>query len=198
MPPPDKISQLSETDQFYHMYGKALAAWGEIEYGLSLWFQVCTGLEYNTAQNLFFSGRSFSTRSDLLFSALETATLDEQWYNFVVEGTNKANCHSAARNRLAHGLMHPNRATDETLDWHIKEPAQWQGKDGYDRQQISTIAANFKTLSTILRLSFLTHQLKEPPTRFFRQLLELPNEAYSTELSRKQKERLSQLPPSGE
>jgi len=57
----DEIGQIisdiiSETDQFYHVYGKALAAWGEIEYGLSLWFQVCTRLEYNMAQNLFFRG----------------------------------------------------------------------------------------------------------------------------------------------
>ena len=201
MTPSDKISQIisdiiSETDQFYHIYGKALASWGEIEYGLSLWFQVCTGLEHNAAQNLFFSGRSFSTRSDLLFAALETANLDEKWHKVVVEGANKAGLHSATRNRLAHGLMHPNRSTDDKMDWKIKEPAQWQGKDGYSHQQISVIAANFKSLSTILRHSFLAHELKEPPTGFFRQLLELPNEAYSSELSRKQKERLSQLPPS--
>jgi len=117
----DEIGQIisdiiSETDQFYHVYGKALAAWGEIEYGLSLWFQVCTRLEYNMAQNLFFSGRSFSTRSDLLFAALETANLDEKWKKVVVEGANKAGLHSATRNRLAHGLMHPNRSTDDTMD----------------------------------------------------------------------------------
>jgi hypothetical protein len=197
MPPPDDISQLSETDQFYHIYGKALAAWGEIEYGLSLWFQVCTGLEYNIAQNLFFSGRSFSTRSDLLFSAMETATLDEKWNGFLVEGADKAGGYSGTRNRLAHGVMHPNHVRPDSIEWRIKEPSRWQGKDGYDHLQISTIAANFKTLSTILRMSFLSEFRKEPPSGFFRQLLELPNEADSTELSRKQKERLSQLLSSG-
>ena len=33
------LDQLSEQDRFYHVFGKALAAWAEIEYALSLWFQ---------------------------------------------------------------------------------------------------------------------------------------------------------------
>ena len=91
------------------------------------------------AQNLFFSGRSFQTRTDLLHSALETAQFTDEWREFLVEGLKKASGYNGTRNRLAHGLMHPN-ALDESghpKDWKIKEPAEWQSPAGFDYGEIA-------------------------------------------------------------
>lgn len=200
----DDVAKLHVMDQFYHAFGKAMAAWGEVEYGLSLWFQLSTGLHYDIAKDLFFSGKSFSTRSELLGAALEPLPsstfmppaekrLDNQWHAFAITGRTKAVSYNSIRNRLAHGVMHPNRGPGIEADWRLKEPAEWQSKEGYDRKQMLLIASNFRRLAHILRTSFLAQHKKEDAKPFVRALLELPNEADSAELSKKQKEALAKF-----
>ena len=190
-------------DQFYLVFGKAMAAWGEVEYGMSLWFMLCTGLQYDVAKDLFFSPKSYSARSDLFSAALDTAggtgsgfppvppRLEQHWLDFAAAGRNKAITYSSVRNRLAHGVMHPNRSPE--TEWRLKEPTEWQSKEGYTKSQLLVIARNFRDLSAILRMSYLAETRKESSAPFARALLELPNEADSNEVSEKQKLALSKL-----
>jgi len=172
-----------------------MAAWAEIEYGLSLWFKSATGLEYNVAQNLFFSGRAFSTRRDLFATALTTANMPDNWREFAIAALDKAQCYSSARNRLAHGLMHPTKLDEngQPTDWKIKEQEQWQDQAGLDYNEISIIAENFQALGSILTGSHYPYTRSEQPKEFVRQLRERPNEANSTQLSQKQIARLNRL-----
>ncbi|NEU95025.1 hypothetical protein [Bradyrhizobium uaiense] len=190
----ETTSQLSETDRFYLLYGKAMAAWAHIEHGLALWFSHCTGLGFKTAENLFFSSRAgFSSRSRLLLSALQTTKLDDVAREFISEARERADSYCGARNRLAHGVMHPNRSGDQ-LNWHIKELSQWEGKEGLDDQKILLITTNFEALSALLKHSFVIEARGEELTEFLRPVYTLPNKADSTLLSKKQLERLAQLP----
>ncbi len=191
---PASPDDLSERDQFYHIFGKALAAWAEIEYGLSLWFTVLTNLEFEMGQNIFFSGRAFQTRSDALFAVLETTELSPEWHEFVIEAQNKALAYNAKRNRLAHGMMHPNALDDlgHPKDWRLKEIAEWTQSAGLSHADLVTMAANFRSLADILRYSFLTGANKGTPEEFLQRLRALPNEADSTQLSQKQTARLRQ------
>ncbi|MGY2988706.1 hypothetical protein [Bradyrhizobium sp. USDA 4508] len=202
-------TDLHPMDQFYLAFGKAMAGWGEVEYGMSIWFATCTDLHYDIAKELFFSPKSYSARSDLFSAALDTAggtthiwlppslppKLDQPWLDFVVAGRNKAITYNSVRNRLAHGVMHPNRSSVSGTEWRLKEPSEWQRKEGYTQPQLLIIARNFRKLSEILRMSWLGHARKESPEPFVRALLELPNEADSNEPSEKQKLAISKLGP---
>ena len=190
--------QLSEKDRFLHIFGKALAAWAETEYMLSLWFAACAGIEPDRAQAIFFSGRSFQARSGLLAAALETSEIAPEWGHVVQEAITRTTSYSFTRNRLAHGIMHPDGRDelDGLTDWKIKEPAEWQTRVGLSYQTIKLIAENFQRLSAALRDSFVRHAMREPPTESLRLLLELPGAADSTQPNRKQTVQLRQLPPS--
>jgi hypothetical protein len=200
-----ELNDLHPMDQFYLAFGKAMATWGEVEYGLSLWFTLATGLNYEVAKDLFFSGKSFSTRSDLLGAALDPteggifpatpSKVEQHWLDFAVAARNKAGSYSGVRNRLAHGVMHPNRAPGGSTEWRLKEPAEWQRREGYTITQMRVIARNFSELSSILRMSFLGEQRQESPAPFAKALLELPNETDCAEPSEKQKLAISNLPP---
>ncbi|SED12119.1 hypothetical protein [Bradyrhizobium erythrophlei] len=202
-----ELTHLHPMDQFYLAFGKAMAAWGEVEYGMSIWFMLCTGLPYDVAKELFFSPKSYSARSDLFTAALDTAggtahvwfpssvspRLDPHWLDFVAAGRNKAIKYNSVRNKLAHGVMHPSRSSASDTEWRLKEPAEWQRTEGFTQTQLLVISRNFRELSSILRISYLAQTRNEPSEPFVRALLELPNDADSIELSEMQKLAISKL-----
>jgi hypothetical protein len=197
----EKISQLSEIDRFYHIFGKALAAWANIEWALAMWFKACTGLDYDTAINLFFSGKSFNTRTDLLLVSMETAKIADAWREFIFAARKKALGYSSSRNVLAHGLVYPSGSeSDERghpTKWLVTEPSKRDEPGGIHYDDIVIIARNFDALSSLLRVSYIYHTRAAPPEEYLRQLHELPNEAGSTELSQKQKARGYRSPSPG-
>jgi hypothetical protein len=180
MSPSDKLSQLSSKDQFYHIFGQAMAAWSEVEYGLSLWFSASTDLEYRMAQNLFFSGRSFAARRNLLAAALASSDMPSDWCGFAIECLDKARCYDSQRNRLAHGIMHTNKTDSETgqpIDWKLKEQDQWESDTGLDYETVSVIAKNFQALADIIRESYYPYVRSWQPQEFIQRLRVPPGPA---------------------
>lgn len=116
-------------------------------------------------------------------------------YSFEQQLAQKGGFVQRVRNRLAHCVMHPNRAPGGSTEWRLKEPAEWQRREGFTITQMRVIARNFSELSSILRMSFLGEQRQESSAPFARALLELPNEADCADPSEKQKLAISKLPP---
>jgi hypothetical protein len=185
------IDALPEIDRVYYLFGKAFASWADVEYALWLWFKQCTGLEWEASQKIFFSGSSFQARLNILYAALETAHLDDAWRQYLNEATAKAMGYSSTRNRLAHGILQPTALdmAGQPKGWIVKEQTKWRSKIGVREHELTVIADNFSGLASILRLSFLSFAAKEQPAKFSRLMHALPSEAYSNQLSRKQKGR---------
>ena len=186
--------QLSEKDRFLHVFGKALAAWAEVEHQLSLWFGEVVGISADLAQDLFFTNKGFNARIELLKAALERRPPPE-WNYFLDEAVRRSVAYSAARNRLAHGTMHPNALNElgHPVDWRLKEPAEWQQRVGLSFGAVDLIATNFKSLAAIIREGYVRHALEERSLDCHRRLLHLPGVADSTEPNQKQTERLNRL-----
>jgi hypothetical protein len=77
------ITDLPDIDQFYHAYGRALAHWAEVEFRLCAWFQIAADMTIGRGEAVFFSGRSFQTRAEMLGAVLECGKLEGAWRSFV-------------------------------------------------------------------------------------------------------------------
>jgi hypothetical protein len=187
---PASVDQLSELDQFYHAYGKALSNWAAVEFQLCAWFERCAGLSIGRSEAIFFSGRSFQTRAEMLSSVIHTGKISSAWAAFIESALTKAITYNSFRNHIAHAQLE-----SEMFDaanrrfWKLRKPQDWRESGGADQQSLINAAQNFEDLAEILRDGHWL-QLREQPTREFLQRLDaLPNEADSNQLSRKQKGR---------
>src|SRR4051812_11114086 len=101
------INELPDIDQFYHAYGRALANWAGVEFRLCDWFQLASGLTIGRGEAIFFSGRSFQTRAEMLSATLEYGKLDKLWTKFATDALDKAIAYNGFRNHIAHGQVEP-------------------------------------------------------------------------------------------
>lgn len=187
--------QLPERDRFYHTFGKALSHWALVEYYLSLLFGYASGLEYLAAQEIFFSGRSFQSRGDLLSAALLSSKLSPEWRDYVAKVLLKAISYNGFRNQLAHNAFQPDARDDHgrPIEWKLKPPYRWNAKGGISASQIEIAASNFADFAWAIMDALIDIENKTPPTAHLEQLLRLPNEADSSQPSQKQLGRLRQL-----
>jgi hypothetical protein len=63
------------TNAFYHQYGKTVDAWASLERCLADCFRLLSGTSVAMADAIFYSGRSFQTRRDLMYAALPHSAL---------------------------------------------------------------------------------------------------------------------------
>ena len=188
------LDALSELDRFYHIFGKALAQWAELEFYLSILFKFASGLDFKPAEDIFYSGRSFQARADILTAALGHAPLDPQWREFIEGVLAKAIAYNNFRNQLAHGTVHPNELDDkgEPRDWRLKKAEKWLEQAGATASDLATAATNFDRLGVLISEAVLDIERGKPPTGYLERLAQLPSEAGASQPSRKQLGRLRQ------
>jgi hypothetical protein len=150
--------QLAEaTAEFYHFYGHALARWSQLETAFYYWFERTTGMQDAMARAIFYGGRGFFARAEMLEAAIEHATtLDPTQSAFLKEALKRAKGYSSFRNKIAHGEPRLNvvEATSETkLHYTITQgrntPAT--GEESISVTELATAADNFHTLAQCIR-----------------------------------------------
>jgi hypothetical protein len=144
---------LNHVEVFYLCYGQTLAAWAELEQNLARVF--CILCNMNSACGLgpalFFSGRSFATRADLLTAAVDAADKDLETALVIRAIIKKARQFSSARNAIAHGVPASFWENGHTEGIRIKEGKRAYEHGGIGLPELHEAHANFSTLSMLAR-----------------------------------------------
>ena len=68
----------SALQRFYPVFGEAMSLWSNLERELALVFCRITGMKPDMAARVFFSGRNFKTRIEMLAAALTTSEVPDE------------------------------------------------------------------------------------------------------------------------
>lgn len=168
---------------FYLEYGKAMAAWADLEHALSGWFRLalCPDNSKNdvNAEGIFYSARSFNGRIDMLKASLNTRNLSAEQRQFVRKAIKRASDYNKLRSKLAHRTtVHATGYGPERDGIFLREGDDWRG----DKEHLPSISTEHLQNATIhfdaLKWIILTVDLGISPGKG-RQLIDrLPKEAH--------------------
>ncbi|CAN7702031.1 hypothetical protein [Mesorhizobium sp. LjNodule214] len=185
-------------ERLYPLYGQAMLNWSNIEDCLCEWFHYISGMKPPQARAVFFSARGFAARADML-SALLDVPNGKPWVSeFVRDSLNKSIAYSQVRNRVAHRVPVINASSDQSHIVELHEGGTYPFLSGTPilGAHLAIICDNYANLGRINRKAWLLTRGKiAPKERKARlqechgKLLLLPNQADSSELSRKQRGR---------
>jgi hypothetical protein len=189
--------------EFFEQYGKTLSEWASLEHVLSLWFNYAIRMPQGgigISRAIFYSGRNFDSRRNLILSALsqyEPPSFPLKFPNmpdgpneseriFLKAAIKLAFTYSRERNRLAHRLAVHN-TTEEKFE--LVEGDAWH-MPGIDIEELRIIERNFSILKTILvkTLPRPTQQIMLPQEAL-QLILSMPSEASSLQPREKRSER---------
>lgn len=175
-------------DEFYALYGRALAQWSVIESGMASSFAqliMPKGL-WHTGLTLFFTPSGFHGRAKLFDAGLtnEIATDIQLFFRSAIS---IAKDYAGTRNKLAHGSIVWSRKTGGTYQFVVKEPIDVKVTKGtvsftddLTSNDLEAIIANFGELALII---FEGAQEAEKPVRDFAVLMSriraLPKQAHT-------------------
>jgi hypothetical protein len=175
-------------DEFLVAYGDALRRWAYLEVQLAIWFRKVAMIhDWDTACAIFFSARSFQGRSDMFAAALDAAPGKPDQIAFLRDAYLKVVAYNSARNEIAHGVIHPSEGGPT-----ITRGAEFTKPGPVSIKHLETAAANFRSLYAILNDAhepFADQPPRERLQELHARLRQLPNEAYSSVPSRKQRGR---------
>jgi hypothetical protein len=187
LPPDTDRESLSKLEQdFYLIYGSTLAAWARLEQTLGQLFCVLCGFDPDNqlGRELFFSGRSFQTRADLLSAALRVSETPEEVKAVVRAVRKKARDYSGSRNAIAHGYpSHSIFPNIEWQGWRIKEGEQSHLPGGIGIEELKAAKSNFwqlewaaESATSLVR----NHQrgYPQPPEEHLERVQALPPNAF--------------------
>lgn len=104
-PEPTKEPRDPAVEEFYTRFGKALAAWADVENSLADWFRRAIEPEQGAhvnADGIFYSARSFNGRADMLKAAASSSHLSAEERKFIRKALKKATDYNTFRAKLAH------------------------------------------------------------------------------------------------
>jgi hypothetical protein len=141
-----KPPMLSEKDNAFLSYGKAMANWASLERAVYEWFQHITLLDAKQAKPIFYSVTNTKTRFALVRAALSANQLDRDERIFVEKALNRAGEYSSFRNKLAHGEF-----TFEGIIIEGKHHDRAKATEtGITREQVDRAASRFRELADLL------------------------------------------------
>jgi hypothetical protein len=187
--PKDPAELLRLFNEFHLQYGMTLASWARLEESLGGIFSVLCGFDQFEGMGpaLFYSGRSFATRADLLSAAIRTADLSDDYRELLRAILKKARQFSASRNQIAHGVpTHFIETKTPYQGWRIKGGEQIWRAGGVSLQDLINANANFRDLSILsthaeqARFKSRKKQLTLLPA-YLAQALALPSDAFLRE-----------------
>lgn len=177
-PPEDRMNE------FYIAYGKVIDEWAFIEFVLAHIFGAITLIDNRMSEALFYSGRSFQTRRDLLAAAIEHSPAKgaaDDILEFAKACLKKANQYSTFRNALAHRLILWNHITDRGELREGDDIENLDSKKLYLIEDLVTAQKNYHSFR-MLMLKVIkpeTYQPELSPEEGRELILALPNEAQS-------------------
>ncbi len=105
MPDPASEARDPAKDKFYTQYGKAMAAWADLEGVLCDWFRRILEPKGNgqvNAEAIFYSARSFNGRADMLKAATGARSLTDDQRTFIRKAIKRVSDYNQFRAKLAH------------------------------------------------------------------------------------------------
>ena len=145
-------------DSFYMHYGKAMAAWADLESALCGWFRRILepkGTNRVNAEGIFYSARSFNGRADMLKAATSARVLTADQRSLVRKAIKRATDYNKFRAKLAHRLTVEKRGYGPDEDGF----ALYEGDDTFGRnpdnppirpEHLSNATINFDALSWLI------------------------------------------------
>jgi hypothetical protein len=189
-----KRSKKQIEDKFFQRYGRAMAEWAAIEFILSLWFaSACDPRWKSTTQmfDVFYSARSFNGNSDMLMAAVVSSGQSEDLKNFFRKALNHTKGYYQFRNILAHRLP---LYLEERKHMILRQGGgDLTVHEGITDRDIVVATRNFRRLYQVWER--VRPSRRQLPGRLpsltlaegLRRIEELPAEANSSVLSRKQR-----------
>lgn len=148
-------------DAFYCQYGKTVDQWAMLEYALSLWFQRLTGMKPDMSAAIFYSGRSFQTRKDLLLAALSKSDQPAEVNEFCKEAFKRAFAYSGTRNMIAHRMFVFDAAANVM---RLHEGEEWWRGEGLDIKALAAMGTAFGSLTGLLMDVLRPERCQSPAT----------------------------------
>lgn len=165
-------------------YGLALSAWSQIENRLGWLFSALCNLSSGPngmGSALFYSGRSFASRADLLDAAIRANTTAPEFQKALFRAIlKKARQFSAARNRIAHGFPSTLVGVGPYQGPKIREGDEIWLSDGIDLKMLHIAADNFLELRGLIdKIPGATSASDEAQFSQYRlQVQKLPSDAF--------------------
>lgn len=173
----DSTTTDEKQDEFFVQYGKTIAAWASLELALNLWFCKLTNMDGRMSTAIFYSGRSFQTRRDVLLATLEYARIDQDTLAFLRAALKKSTAYSNARNQIAHRLFHFDQDRQEMVLSEGSEILSLSSNAGHTISGLGQMMWNFHALDNLLLNVLFPKQRKNPltPQEGLARVRELPN-----------------------
>ncbi len=186
--PPKKPEELTRLYEEFHLqYGITLSQWATLEETLGEIFnRLCNFEEWHgMGPALFYSGRSFATRADLLSAAIRTAKVSADLTDLLRGILKKARQLSTSRNTIAHGV--PTHYAESGLPyqgWRIKSGEETWSPGGVSIDELKIARENYRELAVIgsYAFSILNRSRRKglkPPQEYLAQVQALPSDAFA-------------------
>jgi hypothetical protein len=173
--------------EFHQAYGTVLAEWANVERALFYWFWMLTGMKDAMARAVFYSGRSFNARADMLSAVIDTlhppekiGPMREDLF-FIKAGLKKSWSYSGFRNHATHGLPLMN-ITDDGLSFTLVQGDTVKKDDaGISIDHLLNAAENYDILKQAMIDALPSHRQKSGLTiqQCLEQVRSLPTQTYS-------------------
>lgn len=163
-------------DEFHYVFGLTLSSWARVERTLSYWFARLTRMNTSMATAVFYSGRSFNARAEMLQAAIDRAKgLTSIETEFIKEATKRAWAYSGFRNRIAHGepilnMLHDDQHRPKAFHYSLTQGAS-HPRDDASLEHMQIAAENFQKLQELILTSLPNFNDKKKPLEELLQLL---------------------------
>lgn len=178
-----RLSEQERTGAAYHQaLGEAIAAWADLEDVLGHWFCSVASINRWVGLAIFYSGRNFGTRADMLRAAIPHSACAEEDTALIKDGLAVATRYSAFRNAMAHDRHVQFFGGDIYFSKGPDVPKAIREGTAHTLAHIRQAAENINRLTDLIRGPDLWVE-QEPGwhQRHHEQLLQLPTFAHSSE-----------------
>ena len=180
-----RLTEQERTWAAYHQaLGEAIAAWADLEDVLGHWFCGVAGVNRFTGLAIFYSGRNFGTRADMLAAAIAHPQCADIEIPIIKTGLAVARRYSTFRNGMAH---------DRHVQFFGGDIYFSKGDDVTKAIRLGTAHTLADILQACANIKRLTHLIRGPDLwveqeqgwheRHYELLLQLPKLAHSSEAS---------------
>jgi hypothetical protein len=169
---------------FLHRYGYAVACWSRVEDSIYSWFELLTGMPDDMSRAIFYSGKGFMARADMVEAAIQAdKKRSPQQIEFIKEALKKARTYSSFRNAIVHGNPLPTLTIESGPDVVEIQYSIGQAKSRYKAESDVTLehlgvaGQNFTKLSRYMVAALPTTAAKhaKPPEECLALVLVLPS-----------------------
>ncbi|MGE0665794.1 MAG: hypothetical protein AB7O49_04460 [Sphingomonadales bacterium] len=184
----DEEAEQASTE-FFSAYGKAMGAWAVVERNLFQWFEYATNVPQKMARALFYSGRNYTSRSDMLKAVMAVPSrLTESQLAFLKAALKRADSYYSTRNNLAHG--EPAIDASPNVDMRDRHGIFDSGTELAEQlgsavkaSDLQIATSNFSALADLLFFAHPDFHGKQPDKLegYLRQAQQLPTTALSLE-----------------